>query len=101
MSLLYKDKKDVEYSVDIKQSKGNINLLFSSDCGKFGTDEILDEHDLTVEQLLHILQESDEKQCDINGVGCNKVECCGNCHLPLDNTYKIDRVKIADKKYNP
>lgn len=56
MSLLYKDKKDVEYSVEIKQSKGRINLLFSADCGKFGTDEILDEHDLTAEQLLQILQ---------------------------------------------
>ena len=57
MSLLYKKQSDVITSVDIKQENGNINLLFHSDCGKHGTDEILDEYDLTPLQLLIILQE--------------------------------------------
>ena len=62
MSLLYKDKKDVVYDVEITQKEGKINLLFSADCGKFGTDEILDEHELTVKQLLEVLQAHEEKQ---------------------------------------
>jgi len=56
MSLLYKDKKDVEYTVEIGLSKKKINLLFTADCGKFGTEEILDEYNLTVLELLKILQ---------------------------------------------
>ncbi len=56
MSLLYKDKKDVKYSVEVKQKGNKINLLFTADCGKFGTDEILDEYKLTPLSLLNILQ---------------------------------------------
>lgn len=55
--MLYKDKKDQTIEVDIKELDGKINFLFSSDCGKFGTDEILDEYILTPERLLQILQE--------------------------------------------
>lgn len=66
MSLLYKDEKDVKYSVEVKTTiDGKINLLFSADCGKFGTDEILDEHDLTVKQLLEILQANDVGQSEL------------------------------------
>ena len=58
MNLLYKDRKDIIYKVEIKHHKdeGNVHLLFFSDCGKHGTDEILDEYDLTPLQLLKILQ---------------------------------------------
>ena len=65
MSLLYKPKEEQTYSVDIEQKDGKVNMLFWSDCGKFGTDEIMDEHNLTVEELLQILQNSDDEQCNI------------------------------------
>ena len=34
-----------------------IHLAFFTDTGKFGTEELLDDYDLTAEQLLDILQE--------------------------------------------
>ena len=57
MSLLYKDKKDTTTFVEIENINGVVKLEFSSDCGKFGTDEILDGYTLTPERLLEILQE--------------------------------------------
>ena len=57
MSLLYKDKKDITTFVEIENINGVVKLEFSSDCGKFGTDEILDGYTLTPERLLEILQE--------------------------------------------
>lgn len=58
-SLLYKNESDLTYSVDItKKDDGKLNLLFSSDCGKFGTDEPLAEYELTVKELLSLLQKS-------------------------------------------
>ena len=59
MSLLYKDRKDVITSVAIKQVDGKVVLDFSADCGKFGTDEMLDGYTLTPERLLEILQSSE------------------------------------------
>ena len=59
MSLLYKDRKDVITSVDIKRVDGKVVLDFSADCGKFGTDEMLDGYTLTPERLLEILQSSE------------------------------------------
>ena len=47
MSLLYKDSKDVTIGVCIALIEGKIVLDFSSDCGKFGTDEMLDGYTLT------------------------------------------------------
>ena len=57
MSLLYKDKKDMTTFVEIENINGVVKLEFTSDCGKFGTDEILDRYTLTPERLLEILQE--------------------------------------------
>ena len=57
MSLLYKDKKDTTTFVEIENINGVVKLEFSSDCGKFGNDEILDGYTLTPERLLEILQE--------------------------------------------
>ena len=60
MSLLYKDKKDVITSVGIRHISGNkVVLDFSADCGKFGTDEILDGYTLTAERLLEVLKHSE------------------------------------------
>lgn len=58
MSLLYKDLKDVTYKVKInKREDGDkVVMLFTADCGKFGTDEILDSFELTPFELLTILQ---------------------------------------------
>ena len=41
MSLLYKPKEEQTVSVSIVQGKEKISIEFSSDCGKFGTDEML------------------------------------------------------------
>jgi|TARA_R110001592_G_scaffold52851_3_gene162172 hypothetical protein len=59
MSLLYKHRKDVITSVDIYHLDGKVVLDFSADCGKFGTDEMLDGYTLTPERLLEVLQSSD------------------------------------------
>lgn len=50
--------KKPKYYIEVKQENNKINMLFSSDCGKFGTNEILDEYTLTPLQLLKILQYS-------------------------------------------
>lgn len=60
MSLLYKDKKDVEYKVNIKYVGDKVELEFEADCGKFGTYENLDRYFLTPERLLQILQDRDD-----------------------------------------
>jgi len=57
MSLLYKDEKDVTTTVHVGMREGTIVLDFSADCGKFGTDEMLDGYTLTPQRLLQILQE--------------------------------------------
>jgi len=67
MSLLYKDKSEQTVSVEFEYVEdGKITLEFSADCGKFGTDEMLDGYILTPERLLQILQErvdiTDEEQ---------------------------------------
>ena len=59
MSLLYKDKKDMTTVVSIENVNGVVKLEFSADCGKFGTDEMLDGYTLTPERLLMILQHSE------------------------------------------
>jgi len=59
MSLLYKDKDDIQVEVCIALKEGKVVLDFSSDCGKFGTNEMLDGYTLTPERLLYILQHSE------------------------------------------
>lgn len=60
MSLLYKKQEDLTYSVECKLlDNGKVHLSFSADCGKFGTDEELDEFEYTVKELLSILQKHD------------------------------------------
>jgi hypothetical protein len=60
MSLLYKKESELKYSVDVKTyPDGKVILQFSADCGKFGTDEMLDEYEFTVKELLSILQKHD------------------------------------------
>lgn len=58
--MIYKDKKDIKYSVRINIESGIIDLLFTSDCGKFGTDEIIDSFRFTHKELLKELQNSYE-----------------------------------------
>ena len=60
MSLLYKDSKDLIYNIDVKTfPDGIVKLQFSADCGKHGTEELLDEFQFTVKELLSILQKYD------------------------------------------
>lgn len=61
MSLLYKPKEKQTLSCDIEVDKqGKIIIDFSSDCGKFGTDEMLAGWILTPERLLQILDERED-----------------------------------------
>jgi hypothetical protein len=62
MSLLYKPKEEQTLSVEIKYTctGGKIHIDFSSDCGKFGTDEMLAGWILTPERLLQILNERED-----------------------------------------
>ena len=60
MSLLYKPKEEQTLNCKIKQEDGKIVLDFYSDCGKFGTYEMLDGYKLTPERLLQILQDRDD-----------------------------------------
>jgi len=53
---LYKEKEDVTHKVNVTQKDGKINMLFTADCGKFGTDEIIDEYNITPYELLKVLQ---------------------------------------------
>lgn len=66
MSLLYKKESELTYSLEFKSfPDGKILLRFSSDCGKFGTNEILDEYELTAKKLLSILQYYDASRGDL------------------------------------
>lgn len=62
MSLLYKPKEEQTLSVEIKYNctDGKIHIDFSSDCGKFGTDEMLCGWVLTPERLMQILDERED-----------------------------------------
>lgn len=64
MSLLYKPKEEQTVSVSIVQGKEKISIEFSSDCGKFGTDEMLAGWILTPERLLQILSEREDIKDD-------------------------------------
>lgn len=66
MSLLYKPESDIKYEAHITQKDGQITLLFSCDGGKFGTDEILDEHTFNAKELLEILQRNEQEMKNIN-----------------------------------
>lgn len=58
--MLYKKAADVSYYVDVKtRINGNVELLFSADCGKHGTNEIIDEFEFTTKELLSILKKHD------------------------------------------
>ena len=65
MSLLYKPKKEQTLSVEINTcTDGKIHIDFSSDCGKFGTEEILQGWILTPERLMQILSEREDIKDD-------------------------------------
>lgn len=61
MSLIYKPKEEQTISVEIERRLNNkISFEFSSDCGKFGTDEMLAGYILTPKRLLQILNERED-----------------------------------------
>lgn len=58
---LYKKEEDQTVSCEIKTfPDGSIVLDFYSDCGKFGTDEMLAGYTLTAKRLLQILHDRDD-----------------------------------------
>jgi len=57
---LYKSKEEQTLTCDIKQENNKIIIDFSSNCGKFGTDEMLDGYTLTAKRLMQILQERED-----------------------------------------
>ena len=57
--MIYKEFDETTTTVEIKQEEGKVCLEFSADCGKFGTDEMLDSYYLTPERLLEVLQDHD------------------------------------------
>ena len=64
MSLLYNDIKDRKYSVTVTQDEKAVNMLFTSDCGKHGTEEIIDQFNMTPKQLLDILQKDEDQKIE-------------------------------------
>tara|TARA_R110000772_G_scaffold185491_1_gene296643 strand:+ start:105 stop:308 length:204 start_codon:yes stop_codon:yes gene_type:complete len=60
MSLLYKPESEQTMKVKITDINGKLCINFSSDCGRFGTHEMLDGYVLTPERLLEILQDRDD-----------------------------------------
>lgn len=60
MSLLHKELSKQTVSCDIKQENGKVTIDFSSDCGIFGTDEMLCGFILTPERLMQILTERED-----------------------------------------
>lgn len=62
MSNLYKKPEEINYNIEVEMlGNSNLRLSFSADCGKFGTEEQLDEYFLTVKQLLYILQKNEDE----------------------------------------
>lgn len=57
--MLYKDEKDLIYEADIKHRKNtdDIEIVFYSDCGKFGAEEMLAAFKLTPKRLLSVLND--------------------------------------------
>lgn len=62
MTLLYKPKEEQTVTVEAKTQINDsvIVLEFSSDCGKFGTEEALAGYSLSAERLLQILRERED-----------------------------------------
>jgi hypothetical protein len=58
-SLLYKPYDEITVSVDIEKKGDKISLEFSSDCGKFGTDEPIAGFLLTPKKLLNCIRKSE------------------------------------------
>ena len=61
MSLLYKEAKDLKYYLEVRQEEDKVVISFSADCGKFGTNEQLDEYILSVDNFLRLLEEARDK----------------------------------------
>jgi hypothetical protein len=68
-----------EYKISVKPQtfpNGMIKLTFTSNGGKFGTDEILDIIKLTPEQLLNTLQANDDKTSEESALNIDLVSHC-------------------------
>ena len=60
--MVYKKRSDIIYLVDAKTfPNGKVSLIFSADCGAYGTNELIDDFVITAKELLHILKKHDAK----------------------------------------
>jgi len=64
MSILYKKPEDQTLKCDIEFKDGKFHIDFSSDCGKFGADEMLQGYILTPERLMEILSDRNDYKDD-------------------------------------
>lgn len=55
-----KKQNELNTYINIEQKENKLFLCFYSNCGNFGTNEILDEYELTPKELLDILQKKDK-----------------------------------------
>lgn len=54
---MYKAPHELKHSLSVKAlPNDHVELTFTADCGKFGTDEVLDEIIIPVKTLLKVLQ---------------------------------------------
>jgi hypothetical protein len=60
MNLLYKPKDQQTLRCEVVFLNGKIAIDFYLDCGKHGTDEMLQGYVLTPERLMQILSERDD-----------------------------------------
>ena len=70
---------EITYDIDTM-----IHLAFYTDTGKFGTEELLDDYELTSEQLLDILQEWRANEHTLTAIGTS-INDAENVKLPRGN----------------
>lgn len=56
MSLLYKDKSEIKYKLEMLERDGGYLFILSCDGGKFGTDEICAEYVVQHDRLITLLE---------------------------------------------
>lgn len=65
--MLYKEEKDLKYTVDIFQKDGVVKFDFGADCGKHHVWEAMADFDITVKELFEILKKW-EKENETNNL---------------------------------
>ena len=80
---LYKNKEKWSHKVEIQMKDKEVKFTFSADCGKFGTDEILNEFSVEPNRLLEMLIESENFYCLESSIKGDLHQCekqCSSCN---------------------